>query len=119
MAKEFNQGLKTALKLIAYLDDNEAQNEKDSYRISSGTGWFRYRSASRPKDNTWYTGAKLGWSSTMTLVSTATVTRMVSAMVRTIKINWVLARSWVTRRTNTWASSWAMTGLAVCLTKAA
>jgi hypothetical protein len=49
LAKEFNQGLKTALKLIAYLDDNEAQNEKDSYRISSGTGWFRYRSASRPK----------------------------------------------------------------------
>ncbi len=44
------------------MDDNEAQNEKDSYRISSGTGRFRYRSASRSKDNTWYTGAKLGWS---------------------------------------------------------
>ena len=62
MAKEFNQGLKTALKLIAYLDDNEAQNEKTAIALAVALAGFRYRSASRSKDNTQYTGAKLGWS---------------------------------------------------------
>ncbi len=93
--------------------------KKTAIALAVALAGFATVAQAAPKDNTWYTGAKLGWSHTMTLVSTATVTRMVSAMVRPIKINWVLARSWVTRRTNTWASSWAMTGLAVCLTKAA
>jgi hypothetical protein len=44
-AKDYNQ--EHPFLLIAYLDDNEAQNEKDSYRNCSGTGWLRYRSAGR------------------------------------------------------------------------
>ncbi|PCO16617.1 hypothetical protein CQA18_26215, partial [Enterobacter hormaechei] len=54
--------------------------------------------------------------STTTLVSTVTVTRTVSATAQPTKISWVPARSWATRQTNTWASSWAMTGSAACLT---
>ncbi|WP_425306935.1 hypothetical protein [Escherichia coli] len=39
------------------------------------TGWFRYRSAAAPKDNTWYTGAKLGWSQYHDTVSSTTMAR--------------------------------------------
>lgn len=36
--------------------------KKDSYRSSSGSGSFRKRCAGSSKDNTSYTGGKLGWS---------------------------------------------------------
>ena len=61
MAKEFNQGLKTALKLIAYLDDNEAQNEKTAIALAVALAGFATVAQAAPKI-TRYTGAKLGWS---------------------------------------------------------
>ncbi len=63
MAKEFNQGLKTALKLIAYLDDNEAQKmKKTAIAIAVALAGFATVAQAAPKDNTWYAGGKLGWS---------------------------------------------------------
>lgn len=65
-----------------------------------------------PKDNTWYTGGKLGGLSIKILVLSSIT------MVQLIKISWVPVRSSVTKQISTWALRWDTTGLVVCLTKA-
>lgn len=93
--------------------------KKTAIALAVALAGFATVAQAAPKDNTWYTESNRAGPSTTTLVSTATVTRTVSATAQPTKISWVPARSWATRQTNTWASNWAMTGSAVCLTKAA
>ena len=45
------------------LDDNEAQKmKKTAIAIAVALAGFATVAQAAPKDNTWYTGAKLGWS---------------------------------------------------------
>jgi len=48
---------------MAILDDNEAQKmKKTAIAIAVALAGFATVAQAAPKDNTWYTGAKLGWS---------------------------------------------------------
>ncbi len=76
--------------------------KKDSYRDCSGTGWFRYRSAGRSKDNTGTLVLNWAGPSTMTLVLFLT-------MVRPTKTNWVQVLWWLPL-TRMLALKWVTTG---------
>lgn len=77
--------------------------KKTAIAIAVALAGFATVAQAAPKDNTWYTGAKLGWSSTMTLVSSTT-------MARPMKTNWALVLLVVTRLTRMLALKWVTTG---------
>ena len=77
--------------------------KKTAIAIAVALAGFATVAQAAPKDNTWYTGAKLGCPSTMTLVSSTT-------MARPMKTNWALVLLVVTRLTRMLALKWVTTG---------
>ncbi|VTR39170.1 Outer membrane protein II* [Serratia fonticola] len=81
--------------------------KKTAIALAVALAGFATVAQAAPKDDTWYTGAKLVGPSSMTPVSTVTVTPLITTHVKT---RLVLVRSLAIRQTNTWASKWATTG---------
>ena len=100
------------------LDDNEAQKmKKTAIAIAVALAGFATVAQAAPKDNTWYAGAKLGWSQYHDTGFYGNGSRATTA--RPVTISWVLVRLVVTRLTRTSVLKWVTTGWAVWLTKAA
>ena len=77
--------------------------KKTAIAIAVALAGFATVAQAAPKDNTWYTGAKLGWSQYHDTGSSTTT-------VRPTKVNWVPVRSVVTRLTRMLALKWVTTG---------
>ncbi|SUG15842.1 outer membrane protein A [Salmonella enterica subsp. arizonae] len=77
--------------------------KKTAIAIAVALAGFATVAQAAPKDNTWYTGAKLAGPSTMTLVSFLT-------MARPMKTNWAQVLLVVTRLTRMLALKWVTTG---------
>ena len=86
------------------LDDNEAQKmKKTAIAIAVALAGFATVAQAAPKDNTWYTGAKLGWSQYHD-------TGFINNNARPMKTNWALVLLVVTRLTRMLALKWVTTG---------
>lgn len=77
--------------------------KKTAIAIAVALAGFATVAQAAPKDNTWYAGAKLGWSQ---YHDTASLTMM----ARLMKTNWAQVLLVVTRLTRTLALKWATTG---------
>lgn len=86
------------------LDDNEAQKmKKTAIAIAVALAGFATVAQAAPKDNTWYTGAKLGWSQYHD-------TGFIPNNGPTTKTNWVQVLLVVTRLTRMLVLKWVTTG---------
>ena len=77
--------------------------KKTAIAIAVALAGFATVAQAAPKDNTWYTGAKLGWSQYHD-------TGFINNNVRPMKTNWALVLLVVTRLTRMLALKWVMTG---------
>ena len=77
--------------------------KKTAIAIAVALAGFATVAQAAPKDNTWYTGAKLGWSQYHDTGSSTT-------MARPMKTNWALVLLVVTRLTRMLALKWVTTG---------
>ncbi len=77
--------------------------KKTAIAIAVALAGFATVAQAAPKDNTWYTGAKLGWSQYHD-------TGFIPTMVRPMKTNWALVLLVVTRLTRMLALKWVTTG---------
>lgn len=93
--------------------------KKTAIALAVALAGFATVAQAAPKDNTWYTGAKLGWSQYHDTGFYGNGYQNGIGNGPTHKDQLGAGAFWATRQTNTWASNWAMTGSAVCLTKAA
>ena len=78
--------------------------KKTAIAIAVALAGFATVAQAAPKDNTWYTGAKLGWSQ----YHDTGFIRL--TMVRPTKTNWVQVLLVVTRLTRMLALKWVTTG---------
>ncbi|STI18629.1 outer membrane protein A [Escherichia coli] len=77
--------------------------KKTAIAIAVALAGFATVAQAAPKDNTWYTGAKLGWSQYHD-------TGLFLTMVRPTKTNWVQVLLVVTRLTRMLVLKWVTTG---------